>query len=125
MGRAQKEPLKERIKNLYDVKASGFGKAWKGFDPASGTVSGWIAAHPVISDAIELEEWAHPERHTRTARRVRAASLVGELPYDVAVLALKVISGRKGRPLNPEIRGLAVEALEAKAHNPRFSWQRF
>jgi hypothetical protein len=122
----ERKPLKEILEQAYRTKLREAGEAWKTFEPP---VQVFLARHPVIVVAAELEAWARPDAQTKAAKRARRfkmLEMLGEVgvPVKEWPVFLKPFS-RPGAPVNPETRKLAVAALEAKRTDPNFSWQRF
>lgn len=136
--RAGQPPIQGLLEKTYRAKLPEYAKAWKeyakAFRSASLPASEFLKAFPVIEQVAELETWVNPEEHTISARTRRntitRAGMFDAIGQDreaseEADHLLEALSSKPGAPVRPEIRRLAVRALETQRADPGFSWQRF
>jgi hypothetical protein len=119
--------LKQILEQTYLTGLRESFELCKHFQPP---LSEFLSKHPVVAATAELETWIHPEKFTKDGRLSRAVRVLSfsrkeGLHHEVTRLFCKAIVGRKGAPVRPETRTLAVAALDAKLTDPKFSWQSF
>jgi hypothetical protein len=136
--RAGQPSIQELLEKTYRAKLPEYARAWKEYAKALRSsrlpASEFLKTFPVIDQVSELETWVNPEGHTISARTrrntiMRAVMLeaIGQdrEASEEADHLLKAVSSKPGAPVRPEIRRLAIRALETQRADPRFSWQRF
>jgi hypothetical protein len=95
------------------------------------TMGELLQRNPVIKNTAELEDWLYPENDLPEGRSRRAQELTklfdeAHMPYELTNLFRRnILERRRGAPIKPEVRRLAIIALEAERTDAHFSWMRF
>lgn len=127
--------LQEVLEKAYRIRLKELdlrGKEWVSLAHENRpTFNRWVEHNPVVLETQELEGWVYPENDLLQQREKRAQVItqlcdkVG-MPYDVtAVIRRGILKRRRGAPIKPATRRLAILALEKQRNDVKFSWMRF